>query len=329
MIDARRVAVMEGGVIEFESFTLPSPGTGQVLLRALTTLISPGTERAWLLGLPNTSPTFPGYPGYSFVGEVIAAGAEVTTLQEGDRAVCAARHQSHALVDAADCIEAPKNISSEQASFFNMMGIAMQGVRKARIELGESVAVLGAGMVGILSMRLAQLAGGLPVIGIARRLQPLEVAAEVGVDDVIVINDMLQDNLRARLSENGARIVIECTSAPSMVVTAFQLAARGGRVVLVGSSRGEAEAVNFYRDLHMKGLHVIGGHVDARPLQDNSPGFWTERSEHELCLELLSLGRVVIDPLITHRYDWQDFNRAYEHLANWDTQAIGIVINWS
>ena len=181
MIDARRVAVMEGGVIEFESFTLPSPGTGQVLLRALTTLISPGTERAWLLGLPNTSPTFPGYPGYSFVGEVIAAGAEVTSeLQVGDRAVCAARHQSHALVDAADCIEAPNNVSSEQASFFNMMGIAMQGVRKARIELGESVAVLGAGMVGILSMRLAQLAGGLPVIGIARRLQPLGSRRGIG-----------------------------------------------------------------------------------------------------------------------------------------------------
>ena len=132
---------------------------GQVLLRALNTLISPGTERAFFLKLSNTNPDFPFSPGYSFVGEVIAAGDEVASLQAGDRVVCRAAHQSHALVAAVDCLRVPAQVADEEAAFFALLAIAMQGVRKARIELGESVAVLGAGIVGILAMRLAQLSG--------------------------------------------------------------------------------------------------------------------------------------------------------------------------
>ena len=67
------------------------------------------------------------------------------------------------LVDADTCLKAPAQVADEEAAFFALLAIAMQGLRKARIELGESVAVLGAGLVGILAMRLATLSGGLPV----------------------------------------------------------------------------------------------------------------------------------------------------------------------
>ena len=328
-MDGQRVVVTAAGQVALKAFDLPAPKTGQVLLRALTTLISPGTERAFFLNLDNTNPTYPLYPGYSFVGEVVARGAEVRDLQVGDRVVCPAKHASHALVDARNCLKVPADLPENEAAFFNILAIAMQGVRKARIELGESVAVLGAGLVGILAMRLAQLSGGLPVLGIDIDEKRLEVAHVVGADDILVGGDTLVGRVHSMLTNEGADVVIEASGVPSLVVTAFQLAATRGRVVLLGSTRGETERVNFYRDVHRKGLLVIGAHEITRPLYENSPGYWTQLCEHAVCLELLARGRVDIAPLITHRYHWRDFASAYAHLAEWDNSALGILIEWT
>ena len=324
----QRVVVKAAGRVELETFALPKPQAGEVLLKARRTLISPGTERAFFLNLDNTNPSYPYYPGYSLVGEVVECGAAVDALRVGERVVCTAHHRSHAVVDARLCLKVPDSLSDEEAVFFNLLAIAMQGVRKARIELGESVVVLGAGLIGILAMRLAQLAGGLPVIGIDRDAQRLALAERLAADATLVSDAGLPDRLRDELGRDGAAVVIELTGAPPLVVTAFQLAAVKGRVVLVGSTRGDTERVNFYRDVHRKGLLVIGSHEITRPLHENSPGYWTQRSEQAVCLDLLARGRVETAPLITHRFGWRDFPQAYEHLAKWDKSALGMVIRW-
>ncbi len=329
MKPGQRAVVSAAGQVALEPFDPPPPLPGQVRLRALRTLISPGTERAFFLSLDNTGATYPLYPGYSFVGLVEACGVEVSALHVGDRVACPAQHASHALVDAEVCLPLPADLPADQAAFFNLLAIAMQGLRKARIELGESVAVLGAGLVGILAMRLAQLSGGLPVIGIDLDARRLELARRVGADDSLIGGDRLAADLRELLGSAGAEVVIEATGAPALVMTAFQAAAEKGRVILLGSARGDSERVNFYRDVHRKGLHIIGAHEITRPRRENSPGYWTQFSEHKVCLELLARGRVDVRPLITHRYNWREFAEAYAHLANWDREALGILIEWT
>lgn len=329
MMNGQRVRVAAAGQVDLEAFEPAPPQAGQALLRALTTLISPGTERAFFLNLENTDPSYPLYPGYSFLGEVLACGVGVTGLAVGDRVACAAPHCSHALVEARACLPVPAALSDEEAAFFNLLAIAMQGLRKARIELGESVAVLGAGLIGILAMRLAQLSGGLPVLGLDLDAGRLDLARQIGVDHTLIANERMQAALNETLGSAGADVVIEATGAPQLVSTAFQLAAEKGRVVLLGSTRGDADGVNFYRDVHRKGLHVIGGHEITRPRHEDSPGYWTQLREQRLCLELLARGRVGVKPLITHRYSWRDFPVAYAHLANWHKEAMGMVIKWT
>lgn len=323
-----RVVVTAQGQVELEWHDPPRPQRGQVLLRALSTLISPGTERAFFLHLENTNPAYPFYPGYSFVGEVIAAAEDVVALQIGDRVVCRAAHQSHALVQADSCLRAPPQLADEEAAFFALLAIAMQGLRKARIELGESVVVLGAGIVGILAMRLARLSGGVPVVGVDLDRRRLELARQIAADEVLTNDDNLLENLRAILGAEGADVVIELTGAPAALATAFQLARARGRVALVGSTRGISEGVNFYRDVHKKGLLVIGGHESAQPRQDSSPGYWTPNREYALCLDLMARGRVQTAPLITHRYNWREFPAAYAQLASWDKDVMGMIIEW-
>ena len=306
----------------------PKPQPRQVLLRALNTLISPGTERAFFLNLENTDPEFPFCPGYSFVGEVIAVGDDVGALKPGERVVRRAAHQSHALVDASACLKAPAHVTDEDAAFFALLAIAMQAVRKARIELGESVAVVGAGVVGILAMRLARLSGGLPVVGIDLDERRLDLAKQVAADEVLISDDRVQDKLSALLGAAGAEVVIELTGAPAAVVTAFQLAATRGRVVLGGSTRGVTSEVNFYRDVHKKGLLVIGGHESTRPQWEDSPGYWTPMREYAVCLDLMARDRVRTAPLITQRYNWREFPTAYARLADWDREVMGMIIEW-
>src|SRR5947209_12786827 len=107
--EGMRVCWPELGRAELVPFPVPAPKPGEVLIRTEVTLISPGTERAFFLGLPNTDTRFPGYPGYSSVGRVIALGeagarsGDAEPLGVGDRVATAAGHASHALARAARC----------------------------------------------------------------------------------------------------------------------------------------------------------------------------------------------------------------------------------
>lgn len=327
-MQAQRVVVPQPNQVALESFDVPQPKAGQVLVKARTTLVSPGTERAFFMALPNTNAAYPLYPGYSFIGDVLAVGEGVTTLQVGDRVACPANHMSHTTVEAAICITVPDAVQNEDAVFFNLIAIAMQGVRKTRIELGESVMVIGAGLVGLFAMQLARCNGALPVIAVDVDSARLELAQQVGADHAFHSDADLLDNLQAMTRGQLPAVTIEATGVPAVTVQAFQMTGTKGRVVLLGSSRGETDGVNFYRDVHRKGLTVIGGHEISRPSSENSPGWWTQVSEHHVILDFLAAGRIDTQSLISHRFAWDEFPKAYDLLASGQLDALGMVIQW-
>lgn len=307
---------------------LAAPGPGQVLLEASVTLISPGTERAFLLGLPNTSGKYPQRPGYNFAGIVAACGEGVTGLAAGQQVVAAAGHAHRVVVEAERAVSVPEGLAAEEAVFFNMLTIALQGVRRARIELGESVIVLGQGLVGLLALVLARLSGAAPVIACDTDRVRLDLSARLGADEAI---DVGADGALARVKEmlgGGARVVFEATGAPQPVNTAFDLAAADGRVVLLASTRGETERVNFYRDVHRKGLVVLGAHASARPPAGSRPGLWTWREDAAAVLELMARGRLDMAPFVSHRFPAPQAAEAYGLLASWDPSLIGVILDW-
>ena len=230
---------------------------------------------------------------------------------------------------ASQCYRIGNSLPDEQAVFFNLIAIAMQGVHKTRIELGESVMVIGAGPIGIFAMQLAHLAGGLPVIAVDIDPMRLELARQVGVDYVISGKEDVKEALQTAAGLDGAAVVIEATGSPNAIISAFQWAAVKGRVALLGSGRGEANGVDFYRDVHRKGLTIIGAHEITRPQHENAPGGWTQRSEHAIALELLTRKRIQSEPLISHRFKAEELPKAYELLSSWDASVVGMVIDWT
>ncbi|PJF40947.1 MAG: alcohol dehydrogenase [Phototrophicales bacterium] len=323
-----RAVVRQPGAIELEAFDVPTPKPDEVLLRTRTTLISPGTERAFFLAMSNTSASYPLYPGYSQIGDIIAVGEAVDDWRVGDRVASIGNHASHVVISAKLCHRVPDVLTDEQAVFFNLIAIAMQAIHKARIELGESVIVLGAGLIGLFAMQLAKLSGGLPVIAVDQHARRLDIATQLGADGAFVEDDRVLSLIRAYTGREGAAVVIEATGVPDVVNRALHLVGRRGRVLLLGSTRGLTESVNFYRDVHRKGISIIGAHETTRPTHDTAPGWWTQYDEHRVALNLLAANRLYVDSLVTHRFHHAVFLDAYELLRNWDGNALGMVIDW-
>ena len=323
-----RILFVERGVADVRECEMPEAGPGELLIRALVSMLSPGTERAFLLGLANTSARYPQKTGYSHIGEVVGVGAGVAGWKVGDRVASRSNHMMYAAASASECHHVPDGLTSERAAFFRLGSIAMQGVRKARIELGEPVAVIGCGPVGLIVMQLARLNGGLPVVSIDKDARRLEFAEALEADASLQADDNLGAALREQNGGNDPAVVIEATGHPEAIPAAFDLARFGGRVVLLGSTRGETEAVNFYRDVHKKGLTVLGAHESARPRQDSAPGWWTHTADENTALRLLARGRLAVDPLTTHRFSWQNAAAAYAMLARWEPGMLGTILDW-
>jgi len=323
-----RVVVQEPGVVTVEGFESPAPDPNQVVIQTRASLISPGTERAFFLALPNTNAAYPLYPGYSTIGDVVAVGEDVDSMYIGARVASGGPHASHIVMDASKCVHVPDELDDEIATFFNLIAIAMQGVRKTRIELGESAVVIGMGPIGLFALQLARANGALPVIAIDMDENRLALAREVGADAALLNGDSLLDEVRQLCGGDGAHVVIEATGASSAIPLALQLAAPRGRVSLLGSARGVTDGINFYRDVHRKGLSIIGAHEITRPRFESLPGWWTQYDEQRVALQLLAAGRLTAQPLISHRFVWNEFPQAYELLAGWDKSVLGMVIDW-
>src|SRR5690242_7766610 len=119
----QRIVFTQPGVAVLEACDTPAIANDQLLIRTRVSLISPGTERAFFLSLPNTTHDYPHYPGYSNIGEVIQCGAGVTNWRVGDRVASAATHAQILAAPAAQCIPVPDGLADEEAAFFNLASI--------------------------------------------------------------------------------------------------------------------------------------------------------------------------------------------------------------
>lgn len=331
MINAQRVVWPSRAKVDVETFTLPPIRDDEVLVATDATLISPGTERAFLLGLPNAQGRYPSRPGYSNIGTVIEVGNAVTNLKVGERVASTQGHTSHFLTAPNRLLKVESNdVPSEEAVFFNLGAIALQGIRKARIELGEATLVLGQGLIGLLSLQLAKLSGALPVIAADLTDSRLELSKTIGADATLNPEDTnFSEQLNAVTNGNGPVVVIEATGHPDAVSTALDVAGSGARVVLLASTRGETPKVNFYRDVHKKGLILYGAHNAVRPRQESSPNYWTLKDDSHLLLTLIAEKRFDVVPLISHRIPGEEAPKAYQLLMEWNPDLLGVVLQWN
>lgn len=323
-----RLTSMEDGIVFLKKEKLEEPGATEVTVAVRASVVSPGTERAFILTLENTDHNYPRILGYSAAGVVLRVGRDVTDFKQGDRVAGIMPHASVHNAESRNLVHIPDDVSFEQAAFVRIGVISMQAVRKARLELGECVMVLGLGLIGQMAMQLARANGASPVIGLDIVESKRRLAEGLGCTHVL---DSRQEKIEEALKNIGSgklpQVVIESTGLPGPIEQAVQLTERYGRVIILGSTRGSTE-INFYRDVHKKGIQIIGAHISCNPAEFSYPGYWTFRDNADCFMRLLAEGRVCVDELISQRAYYGDYNAVYANVLQAKEDYITSILQW-
>jgi 2-desacetyl-2-hydroxyethyl bacteriochlorophyllide A dehydrogenase len=318
-----------------EDRPLPVPGPGQVLIQTHCTLISTGTELTILNGtFPPKSRwaeygRFPFVPGYDHIGTVVEVGEGVDREWLGQKVASYAAHAAHVLGRPASLRRITGEIPDEEAAFFTLAEIAMNGVRRGQVTWGETAAVYGLGLLGQLAARLCRLAGAALVLGVdlaPRRLAlfprlPRMVALNPAEGDLV---PRVQELTRGRLAD----VVFELTGNPEAIPGEFALLKRQGRMVLLSSPRGPTPLFDFHDLCNSPSYTIIGAHNSSHPNCETPHHPWTQQRHAELFFDLVADGELELAPLISHRLPFGEAPRIYAELLADRTQAMGVVLEW-
>ena len=332
---ARRLLCTAIGQIEWETFEIAeAPAPHEVVVKTACSLISAGTELAMYSGSHSgfsrpDPPQFPIELGYALAGAVQAVGREVTEWAEGDRVVVYAPHGDWALCDVrtTKMWRLPPDVTLEQGALSVLGGVSAVGVRQGTVTLGETVVVLGLGLVGQFAAQLSRLSGARPVFGVDLLPNRVRIAGASGICALNPDESDVEETVNDATGGQMAEVVIEATGNPGVVPQALDLAGDGGRVVLLGSPRGAAE-IDLYRAVHHKGVSLIGAHarVSGHPYTTGDP--WTRERNLDLVLRLFADGSLQSEGLISHRVQPDDVGEAYEMLVERPGDFLGVLIEW-
>ena len=328
-----RLIVPEPFRAEWEESSAPEPGPGEMLIRTRKTLISTGTELTGFTGDFPAGSVWAGYikypwrsAGYSNVGDIVALGPGVSNFEVGQRVCSAGRHATYNLQTVAQVQAIPDEVSDDQAVFWQLGCTVMNGVRRARIALGESVVLVGAGILGQLATQYVHLRGAFPLIVVDLSDSRLRMAEAGGATHALLGDrDGLLDDVRDITRGRMADVAFEITGNQRVIPLILRMVRRLGRVILLGSPRGRVE-VDFHDEVHTLGLEVIGAHVSTHPEVETPYNQWTKPRNGELFFDLVSAGRLRLDHLVTHRYPWREAPEAYEMLVEDRSHALGVVL---
>jgi threonine dehydrogenase-like Zn-dependent dehydrogenase len=295
-----------------------------VLIRTDRTCISSGTERANLVGDPMVGVTvrdgapavFPRHAGYSATGVVEAVGEGVASVKPGDRVAASwTKHAAFNSVPEGRVYALPDGIAFETGAWTHIATFPMAALRKCRLEFGESVLVMGFGVLGQLATLLARAAGAAPVIVADPAPGKRERALALGADFAFDPSAPGFGDCVKAATDGGARVVVEVTGVDKALDNALDATARFGRVALLGCTRHSTFAIDYYRKVHGRGVTLVGAHTMARPRNDSSPGWWTERDDALAFLRFLSLGRLSLDGFTDEVHAIADAPAVYARLA--------------
>ena len=234
-------------------------------------------------------------PIYRWRGEQLNAGW-VTTFND------------HAVVSENRVTVIPTHLSLDSASLFGCPVTTGLGVvdRDARLRLGESIVVIGAGGVGLSVVQGAALSGALPIVAIDLTEAKRSLALELGATHALDGRDPdLESKIRAIVGAAGADVVVENTGRPPLIRLAYELSKAQGRTVLVGVPPKGEETTLYTLPVHF-GKVLTGSHGGSADPERDLPRW----------LALADAGKLRLEPMITDRYDLDGINDALAGLRN-------------
>ena len=277
--------------------------------------------------------------GYSSSGTIVAVGEGLQGFKVGDRVACAgggyAVHAEIATVPANLLALLPDTVDFESAAFTTLGAISLHGFRLAQPQLGESVAVIGLGLLGLLAVTIAR-AAGCQVLGVDLDARRVELAQAIGA--TAVLRHQAEETAKSFSHGQGMDIVLICadTASNDPVELAGEIARDRGRVVAIGAvGLNMPRKIYYEKELLFINSRSYGpGRYDPNYEehgQDYPIGYvrWTEGRNLQAFVDLLGNGHIDVTPLITHRYPIEEAPAAYELITGKKKEPfLGVLLTY-
>ena len=363
---------LKNGQTVVEEVPIPTPWAGMALVKTEASLVSAGTERMVvefaeksLVGKARSRPDLvyqvlekakregvvttvraafsrldqPMALGYSSAGTIVALGPDMSGFKIGQRVACAgggyAVHAEYAVVPRNLLMPLPDTVDIESAAFTTLGAIAMHGFRLAEPQIGENVAVIGLGLLGLLTGQIAA-AAGCRVLGIDTDPKRVALASSLGLQ--AWQRGQSEEWAQAFTANRGFDMVIICadTTSTDPVEFAGAIARDRGRVIATGAvGLTLPRKVYYEKELSFINSRSYGpGRYDASYEeygQDYPIGYvrWTEGRNLESVVELLGNGKIQVEPLITHRIPIEKAAEAYEVITGKKKEPfLGVLLTY-
>lgn len=275
--------------------------------------------------------------GYCNVGVIHEVGAGVDGFKVGDRVVSNGAHSDVVKVPNKLCALIPDEVDDVDASFTVVASIGLQGIRLAEPTLGEAFVVIGAGLIGLLTVQLLR-AQGCRVLAIDFDESKLSLARQFGASTCNPAKG--EDPVAAGMAFSRGHgvdgvIITASTKSSDPVTHAAKMSRKRGRIVLVGVTGLELNRADFYeKELSFQVSCSYGpGRYDPSyedKGHDYPIGFvrWTEQRNFEAILDMLASRQLDVKPLVSQRFAFEDAAKAYNMLTE-DKSGLGICLDYT
>jgi predicted dehydrogenase len=363
---------LKNGQTTIEEVPIPTPRAGQALVRVAASLVSAGTERMVvefaeksLVGKARSRPDLvkqvvdkmqregivptleaafnrldsPMPLGYSSAGVITALGPGMDGFHIGQRVACAggnyAVHAEYNLIPRNLLTPLPDSVDFESAAFTTLGAIALHGFRLAEPQLGENVAVIGLGLLGLLTIQLAS-AAGCRVWGVDPDPERVALASQFGI--AACSRQNAEDSARAFTANRGFDSVIICadTASNDPVTLAGAIARDRAKIVATGAvGLTFPRKIYFEKELSFINSRSYGpGRYDPS-YEENGRDYpigyirWTEGRNFEAVVGLLENGKLKVESLITHRFPIEQAAEAYEIITGKKKEPfLGVLLRY-
>lgn len=335
-----------GRQMKYESVPIPSYGPDEVLIKvhavgvcATDLEIYDGEMVYFLTGQAK----FPIIPGHEWAGEIVEVGANVKDFKVGDRVVgettlscgrcqtclkgmynlCPNRVENGVMNKNGACAEYmvypayalykfDSSIPFEQACLIEPAAVSYRGVQRLGVTPDDTVAVIGAGPIGLLAVQAAKAHGARKIVLVDMRRNRLEMGLKLGCDDMIDLSNEDLETAAASITDGQMFTrIIEATGNPQAVESVTRIAAPNCRIVLLGLCGGRRASIDID--------HIVTNDIEVCGSLA-SPGVW------ENTVRLFESGIIQTEPLITHRYPVYEIEKAFALMRKKDPSIIKIVL---
>lgn len=334
---ARRLTCTGVRTLEYQEFTPPPLHPNEIRIQALFGAAKHGTEMSFYKGYGvqrgsylaprgifiNDTPAnpYPFHVGNMVVGAVVDKGAEVASVNIGDRALAYSGFATIATVREHDCWKLPDHVSWQSAVCLDPADFAFSAIRDGNVRIGDAVAVFSLGAIGLMAIQLLALTGAHPIIAFDPIEERRRLASEYGA--TLVLDPLACDagvEIRAATNGRGADVVIEYSGTRQAMQDALRGVAYGGTVVAGAFPPPYSAGLDLGAEAHVNIPNIVFSRACSEPNREHPR--WNNDRIYAACFNLICSGKLKGEKVVAPIVGFDRLATEYPKIADQPAETI-------